>query len=148
MRTYTISSVRLKPRIAYKIAVFLHSEVGHVYSCTFYECTQMYVYVRLHTTMYDILRYDVQQCTTMYANVRQKILPYDRIFVAPKCFKPKTHLSSATQRSKSVSNSHCSSVLLPQQAAAKFYRQKGRIVFKIVFLKITSMWPKKSNRIA
>ena len=68
--------------------------------------------------------------------------------------KPKTHLSSATQRSaaqrsatqrsKSVSNSHCSSVLLPQQAAAKFYRQKGRIVFKIVFLKITSMWPKKS----
>ena len=62
--------------------------------------------------------------------------------------KPKTHLSSATQRSKSVSNSHSSSVLLPLQAAANFYRQKGTTVIKIVFLRITSVWPKKLNRIA
>ena len=36
----------------------------------------MYVNVRLHTTMYNILRQDVQQCTTMYDNVQQKLLPY------------------------------------------------------------------------
>ena len=38
---------------------------------TLNECTQMYVNVRLHTTMYNILREDVQQCTTMFDNVRQ-----------------------------------------------------------------------------
>ena len=38
---------------------------------TLNECTQMYVNVRLHTTMYNILRHDVQQCTTMFDNVRQ-----------------------------------------------------------------------------
>ena len=31
----------------------------------------MYVNVRLHTTMYNILRHDAQQCTTMFHNVRQ-----------------------------------------------------------------------------
>ena len=32
---------------------------------TFDECTHMYVNVRSHTTMYNILRHDVQHCTTM-----------------------------------------------------------------------------------
>ena len=50
----------------------------------------MYVNVRLHTTVYNILRHDVQQCTTMFDNVRQKLLPYDSIFVAPKSFTWKT----------------------------------------------------------
>ena len=49
-----------------------------------------YDYVRHITircsTMYD----NVRQCTTMYANIRQKILPYDRILVAPKSFTCKT----------------------------------------------------------
>ena len=44
---------------------------------TLNECTQMYVNVRLHTTVYNILRHDVQPCTTMFDNVRQKWLPYD-----------------------------------------------------------------------
>ena len=57
---------------------------------TLNECTQMYVNVRLHTTVYNILRHDVQQCTTMFDNVRQKWLPYDRIVVAPKGFTCKT----------------------------------------------------------
>ena len=57
---------------------------------TLNECTQMYVNVRLHTTVYNILRHDVQQCTTMFDNVRQKLLPYDIIFVAPKSFTWKT----------------------------------------------------------
>ena len=57
---------------------------------TLKECTQMYVNVRLHTTVYNILRHDVQQCTAMFDNVRQKLLPYDRIFVAPKSFTCKT----------------------------------------------------------
>ena len=57
---------------------------------TLNECTQMYVKVRLHATVYNILRHDVQQCTTMFDNVRQKRLPYDSIFVAPKSFTWKT----------------------------------------------------------
>ena len=89
--------------------LIFHSEVGHVYSGTFNECTQMYVYVRLHTTMYDILRYDVQQCTTMYANVRQKILPYDKIVVAPKSFTCKTFFlirSIAYENLRLTTNNH------------------------------------------
>ena len=38
---------------------------------TLNECTQKYVNVRSHTTMYNIVRQDVQQCTTMFDNVRQ-----------------------------------------------------------------------------
>ena len=57
---------------------------------TLNECTQMYVNARLHTTVHNILRHDVQPCTMMFDNVRQKILPYDRIFVAPKSFTCKT----------------------------------------------------------
>ena len=57
---------------------------------TLNEWTQMYVNVRLHTTVYNILRHDVQPCTTMFDNVRQKWLLYDSIFVAPKGFTWKT----------------------------------------------------------
>ena len=47
VRTYTISSVRLKPRICYKIAIFLIREI----------CTLNYEIVRHPTTAYKI---DVQ----------------------------------------------------------------------------------------
>ena len=50
----------------------------------------MCINVRLHTTVYNILRHNVQQYTTMLNNVRQKWLPYDNIFVAPKSFTSKT----------------------------------------------------------
>ena len=56
--------------------------------------TYMYDYIRLCTTYYDTMFNNVRQCLTMYANVRQKILPYDRIFVAPKSFTCKTFFSS------------------------------------------------------
>ena len=61
------------------------------------KCSYMYDYIRLCT---DILRYDAQQCTTMYTNVRQKILPYDRIFVAPKSFTCKTFFKFAALPTK------------------------------------------------
>ena len=65
---YVVSSPSIRGFVWYILSnnLIFHSEVGHVYSGTFNECTQMYVYVQLHTTMYDILQYDVQQCLTMY----------------------------------------------------------------------------------
>ena len=69
----------------------------------------MYVNVRLHTTMYNILRQDVQQFTTMFDNVRQKILPYDRIFVALKSFTCKTFFkirSIAYENLRLTANNH------------------------------------------
>ena len=50
----------------------------------------MYDYIQLCTTYYDTMLNNVRQCSTMHANVRQKILPYDRIFVAPKSFTCKS----------------------------------------------------------
>ena len=70
---YVVNSPSIRGFVWYILAnnLIFHSEVGHIYSGTFNECTHMYVYVRLHTAMYDILRYDVQQCTAMFDNVRQ-----------------------------------------------------------------------------
>ena len=52
-------------------SLFFHSEVGHVYSDMLSYIKRVYVNKRLHTTMYNILRQDVQQCITMFDNVRQ-----------------------------------------------------------------------------
>ena len=70
------------------------------------KCTSMYVNVRQHTTMYNMLRQHIRQCTTMFA---QKILPYDRIFVAPKRFTCKTFFyirSIAYENLRLTANNH------------------------------------------
>ena len=54
------------------------------------KCTFMYDCIRRCTTYYDTMFNNVRQRSTMYANVPPKILPYDRIFVAPKSFTCKT----------------------------------------------------------
>ena len=60
VRTYTISSVRLKPRIGYKIAVFL---IREILVCTFsYErkrhpTTACTIDVRIQHQMCDIVRF-------------------------------------------------------------------------------------------
>ena len=50
----------------------------------------MYENVRQCTTTYDNVQHVATAYSTMYNNVRQKILPYDRIVVAPKRFTCKT----------------------------------------------------------
>ena len=85
MRTYTISSLRLKPRIGYKIGVF-HFR---------YICTFNHEIIRHPTTAYTIdvrlqhhmLRQHIRQCTTMFA---KKYFPTTEFFVAPKSFTCKS----------------------------------------------------------
>ena len=91
---YVMNSPSIRGFVWYILANNLnfHSEVGHVYSGTFNKCKYMYMYdcIRPCTTYYDTMFNNLRQCSTIYANVCQKILPYDRIFVAPKSFTCKT----------------------------------------------------------
>ena len=92
----------------------------------FNECTQMYVNVRLHTTMYDILRHDIHQCTTMFRNVRQKLLPYDSIFVAPKSLTYNFFLNS--QHYPRKHRSHCEQPRAPTTTHEKLRISNSQLV--------------------
>ena len=69
----------------------------------------MYENVRQCTTIYDNVQHVATAYSTMYNNVRQKILPYDRVFVAPKSFTCKTFFkvrSIAYENLRLTANNH------------------------------------------
>ena len=80
-----------------------------VSGCTLSNIWLVYENVRQCTTTYDNVQHVATAYSTMYNNVRQKILPYDRIFVAPKSFTCKTFFlirSIAYENVRLTANNH------------------------------------------
>ena len=88
--------------------------VRYVRSTTFVGCCTLsniwlvYENLRQCTTTYDNVQHVVTAYSTMFNNVRQKILPYDRIFVAPKSFTRNFFLirSIAYENLRLTTNNH------------------------------------------